>query len=156
MQDRNGPRRPCAARRHRGRTAQQGGQEAGAAHTRGKPAGAGSGRGDAKGRAIAAGSNAGGPKTTDSKKISTRTTAIYRRSSGRRLTLRELRSADRRHPGAVQPSPSGIGTLTVLQDQSQQMRTGLGVERIVVQLVADDLQLAGVTTHQREIRLDPR
>lgn len=63
----------------------------------------------------------------------------------------ELRSADCRHLGAAEPILGGVDALAVLQDQSQQMRAGVGVEGIAVQLVARDLQVAGVSADQGEV-----
>lgn len=53
----------------------------------------------------------------------------------------------------MQPLVGGVGTLAALQDQSQQVGTGFGVEGIAVQLVTGNLQLAGVSAHQREVCL---
>lgn len=63
----------------------------------------------------------------------------------------ELRSADCRNLGAAEPILRGVDALAVLQDQSQQMRAGVGVEGIPVQLVTRDLQFAGVSADQREV-----
>lgn len=70
----------------------------------------------------------------------------------RRSLSPELRSADCRHLGAAEPILGGVDALAVLQDQSQQMRAGVGVEGIPVQLVTRDLQFAGVSADQREVR----
>lgn len=114
---------PGDARRRRGRMAQDRGK---------KEAGAQGSAGYAKGRAITAGSDTARPKPQAWRGFQPHqppSTGTLRMPVG---GAAELRAADRRHLDAIQAALGGVGDLAVLQDQSQQVRAGVGVEGIAV------------------------
>lgn len=118
--------------------------------------GRGTRAGRRRGRAITAGSDTAGTETLRHGGTFSPAHGYLPAYFGHRLApAAELRAADRRHLGAIQAVLGGVGDLAVLQDQAQQVRAGVGVEGIAMQLVAGDLQLAGVSAHQSEIRLGP-
>lgn len=76
--------------------------------------------------------------------------AVYTRYGLARGAVR-LRTSDGGHLVALQAFSGCVGLLAVLQDQTHELSASVGVERVVVQLVARDLQFAGVRPYEGEV-----